>query len=100
MATNAGELRRTDAIGTSIPVWSTARIFVLALGLQLFHLLEHVVQVAQGKFLGLRVSFAQMLVFALMMTKLRSITSLRRCGAHAASAPPRLRPSACRHACR
>ena len=55
MRTNAGELLRSDALrSTSTPVWSTARIFVLALVLQLFHLLEHVVQVAQGKFLGIK----------------------------------------------
>ena len=55
MTTNASELLRSDALrSTSTPVWSTARIFLLALVLQLFHLLEHVVQVAQGKFLGIK----------------------------------------------
>jgi len=55
VTTNASELLRSDALrSTSTPVWSTARIFLLALVLQLFHLLEHVVQVAQGKFLGIK----------------------------------------------
>jgi hypothetical protein len=34
--------------------WNASRIFAAALALQLFHQLEHVVQVAQAKFLGIK----------------------------------------------
>src|SRR5688500_738396 len=34
--------------------WPTAQIFAAALALQLFHMLEHFVQVAQAKVLGIR----------------------------------------------
>lgn len=34
--------------------WPTAQIFAAALAVQLFHMLEHSVQVAQAKFLGIR----------------------------------------------
>ena len=43
-----------DKTARTAPAWSTARIFAVALGLQLFHLLEHVVQVAQAKFLNIK----------------------------------------------
>ena len=39
---------------TGITRWPTSQIFAAALALQLFHQLEHVVQVAQAKFLGIK----------------------------------------------
>ena len=55
MAGTATNLPRTaSARGTATAAWPAATIFAAALVVQLFHLLEHVVQVAQGKFLGIK----------------------------------------------
>ena len=51
MSTTATEVTRALP---SPAVWSTGRIFAIALVFQLVHMLEHVVQVAQGKFLGIK----------------------------------------------
>ena len=55
MAVTTGEREfARDRTARATSAWSTARIFAFALALQLFHLLEHVVQVAQAKFLNIK----------------------------------------------
>src|SRR5436305_11270187 len=55
MAVTTGEREfARDRAARMTSAWSTARIFAFALALQLFHLLEHVVQVAQAKFLNIK----------------------------------------------
>jgi len=55
VATTArGQVGSTSGEAAAVGVWPASRIFAAALVLQLFHLLEHVVQVAQGKFLGIK----------------------------------------------
>ena len=49
-----GTVKVEDRDSAMVGAWPAAKIFGVALGLQLFHLLEHVVQVAQGKFLGIK----------------------------------------------
>lgn len=55
MTTTTREQVRADhRESTRVAAWPSYRIFAVALGFQLFHLLEHIVQVAQGKFLGIK----------------------------------------------
>ena len=55
MTTTTREQVRADhRESATVAAWPAYRIFAVALGFQLFHLLEHVVQVAQGKFLGIK----------------------------------------------
>lgn len=50
---DAGSLARAPGRVATMP-WSASRIFAAALALQLFHQLEHVVQVAQAKVFGIK----------------------------------------------
>jgi hypothetical protein len=54
MATATNLSRTGSNRGAVTAAWPAATIFAAALVVQLFHLLEHVVQVAQGKFLGIK----------------------------------------------
>jgi hypothetical protein len=50
---DAGRLAATPGRVAAIP-WNASRVFAAALALQLFHQLEHVVQVAQAKVFGIK----------------------------------------------